>query len=263
MGGTQIGQSKSCNSWRSAARCCQPSMQICLVGLPTAMQQHQRHQPPLQIRRDIRCGVSEARKQALHPPRHAAGHQGARAKQVIFAPPVITSPKSISPAGASRAVTAQQEILRNIFAGQDHRRPVQRNQRAAASRSSSSSPSRNFCGNPKRSCRARHPAICPRTKMSQSGSIRASVPAGARCTSRNGLADFGKDALLVLFRQRRPCFRAQHARQPRDDEIWPSVALAFNDDFGDRNPKLSTKLRKRASFRDELANEEMAGIFSG
>ena len=54
---------------------------------------------------------------------------------------------------------------------------------AAASRSSSSSPSRNFCGNPRRSCRARHPAICPRMKVSQSGSIAASAPAGTRCTS--------------------------------------------------------------------------------
>src|SRR6185312_5342522 len=64
----------------------------------------------------------------------------------------------------------------------------------------------------------------------------------------NGLAYFSKDTLLVRFRQGRPGIRAQHTRQPRDDEICPSVALAFGDDFGNRDAKVAAKLRERAAF---------------
>ena len=129
MGETQIGHSKSCNSSRSAALCCQPSIADLSGRVAEAVQQHQRHQPSLQIGRDIGRGISVTRKQALHPARHAAGHEHARTEQVIFAPPrhhvaEIDQPRQ-TPA---RIVPAQQEILRNIFAGQDHRWPVQRDQ---------------------------------------------------------------------------------------------------------------------------------------
>ncbi len=70
---------------------------------------------------------------------------------------------------------------------------------------------------------------------------------------RNGLADLGQERSLSASGKDGHASAPRHTRQPRDDEIWPSVALAFNDDFGDRDPKLSAKLRERASFRGELA----------
>ena len=175
--------------------------------------------------------------------------------------PVITSPKSNSPDKTPAvAVAAQQKILRNVFAGQDHRR-LSSGISGAASRSSSSSPSRNFCGNPRRSCRARHPSICRAHERSQPGSIRASAPTGARCTSAMVAPISASTRSLSLFRQRRPRFRAEHARKPRDDEIRPPVALAFDDDFGDRDAKPAAKRRQRAALRNELATKQRRKIF--
>ena len=43
--------------------------------------------------------------------------------------------------------------------------------------------------------------------------------------------------------------------------VATAVAFAFHDDFGDRNPKLSTKLRERAPFRGELAAKKWREYF--
>src|SRR6202035_2076641 len=61
-----------------------------------------------------------------------------------------------------------------------------------------------------------------------------------------------EDALSLVFRQARPSLCAQNARQTRDDQIRPQVALPFADDFGDRDTKPSAQLRQRGALRDEL-----------
>ena len=92
--------------------------------------------------------------------------------------PVITSPKSNSPATCQphRRGSAENSPGCIRRSGSPAARPEQSARPHRAS--SSSSPSRNFCGNPRRSCRARHPSICPRMKASQPGSICARRPTG-------------------------------------------------------------------------------------
>jgi hypothetical protein len=60
----------------------------------------------------------------------------------------------------------------------------------------------------------------------------------------NGGADLAEDALLLIFRQLGPRLAAHDARQARDDEIRPAVALAFGDDLGNWHRQPSTKLRQ-------------------
>jgi len=69
----------------------------------------------------------------------------------------------------------------------------------------------------------------------------------------DGRTDLGQHVLFLIFRQRRPCFRAEDASQLRDDEIGPSVALAFEHDFRNRDSEPAAKQRQRASLRDKLA----------
>src|ERR1700716_3966365 len=51
-----------------------------------AVKQKKRHQPSLQCRIDIRPRISESPEQASNAARHSSGHEGARAKQVVFTP---------------------------------------------------------------------------------------------------------------------------------------------------------------------------------
>src|SRR6202040_2353668 len=67
---------------------------------------------------------------------------------------------------------------------------------------------------------------------------------------RDGLADLAENALFLILRQVRPRLRAQDAVHTRDDEIGPSVALAFEHDFRDRHANTPAKLRQRNQLRD-------------
>ena len=73
---------------------------------------------------------------------------------------------------------------------------------------------------------------------------------------RDGLADLSQHALLLVLRQSRPRLRAQHAGQPRDDQIRPLVALAFEHDFRNRDIEPPAQLRQRGALRHELVAQE-------
>ena len=228
-------------------------MQMWPDQIAGAMQQHQRHQPPLQRpdryprsnSRSLRAGCARARgmpavMKALGPSRSYSPH------------PVSTSPKSIRPDSRQPSASlAQQKILRNVFAGQDHRRRVHRNQASRRRRRNSSRPSRNFRGSPSRACRARHPSICPRMNWSQRGSIADEIAERDALHFGDGLADLARArAPCLVLRQAGPRLRAQNAVQPRDDQIRPSVALAFAHDFRHRRCR-----RARASCDSEARSE--------
>jgi len=68
----------------------------------------------------------------------------------------------------------------------------------------------------------------------------------------DGGADLHEHALLLVFRQGRPYFGANGARQPRDDEIRPIVALALEQDVGNRQTEPPMQLRQRRALGDEL-----------
>src|ERR1700681_393308 len=68
---------------------------------------------------------------------------------------------------------------------------------------------------------------------------------------RNGLADLRQDALLLILRQSGPRLRAQDAGQTRDDQIRPTVALALQHDFRNRDAEMAAKLRQRATLGHE------------
>jgi hypothetical protein len=55
-------------------------------GIADAMQQQQRHQPPLQRRIDIRIRISKPLEQTSDPARQSCRHERARAEQVVLAP---------------------------------------------------------------------------------------------------------------------------------------------------------------------------------
>jgi hypothetical protein len=61
-----------------------------------------------------------------------------------------------------------------------------------------------------------------------------------------------KYALLLVFRQRWPYFGADGAVQPRDHEIRPAVALAREQQLGNRDTQPALQLRQRSPLRDEL-----------
>ena len=212
--GAQIGQSKSCNSKRSAAFSCQPSIQMCLTGSLT------RCSSISAISRRFRSANDPMRPNIRSPRTGFAPVAACPAvmkalgpKQVVLAPPrhhvaEIEQPREMPPRHRGSTGNSPGCIRRS---GSPAACPAQ--SASAASRSRSSSPSRNFCGNPRRSCRARHPSICPAHEA-----VPARLDAGERADGRalhfrNGLADFSEHALLVLFRQRRPRLRAEDARQ--------------------------------------------------
>ena len=57
------------------------------------------------------------------------------------------------------------------------------------------------------------------------------APAGTRCTSAMVSPISARTRSLSASGKARPRLRTQHTRQPRDDEIRPSVALAFERRF--------------------------------
>ena len=57
----------------------------------------------------------------------------------------------------------------------------------------------------------------------------------AACRMTRLLLDLGEHPLLLIFRQRRPDFTADDAGQARDDEIGPAIALAFEQELGNRD----------------------------
>ena len=138
-----------------------------------------------------------------------------------------------------------------------------RGSNVSASRKMSSNPSRNFCGNPRRVCRARQPAICLVMNSRQPGSMRESSPSGARCTSAMVAPIWNSTRSFWSSGQRRPDLRAEHAVQARDDEIGPAVALAVEQDFGDREAQPPAQLRQRGPLRDDTGREASAEKSSG
>src|SRR6185312_15230714 len=138
---------------------------------------------------------------------------------------------------------AQQQILRDVFTGQDDRRGVHRNQRRRIA-NNLVEPLPIFSRQPETPVpRAAaldlllHEWLPARLDAGQH-SDRSPLDFG------NGLADLAEDALLLILPQRRPYLGARHPAQPRHDEIRPSVALAFVHDFRDRYADAPTKLRE-------------------
>ena len=72
----------------------------------------------------------------------------------------------------------------------------------------------------------------------------------------NDSAELKQDALLLRFGELRPSLLAECARNAGDHQIRPAVALAFDDDFGNRHRQPSAKLRQRRALRDELPAQQ-------
>ena len=133
-----------------------------------------------------------------------------------------------------------------------------------ASRSRSSSPSRNFVARPSRCMPGAAALDLPAHECVPARLDRQQVRrAGTRCTSRNGLADLGQGRAPLLFRQRRPGLRADHAVQARDDQYGHPSRSPSTHDLGDRDAEPAAKLRQRAALGDELLRAASAGKSSG
>ena len=183
-----------------------------------------------------------------------------------YSPHPVEHVAEVDQAGQTRQlplVAAQQKILRNVLAGQDHRRRVQRNERRRVAKQIVE-PVEKFLRQPealvpgaasRRFARdERRPARLDRPTSSPTGTRCTSAMVSPICPSTRSFWSSGKD---------RPGLRADDARQPRDDEIGPLVALAFEHDFRNRHGKPTAKLRQRGPLRDELMRAAAAEKSSG
>ena len=205
---------------------------------------------------DIRFRISEALEKALNPPRHSGRHEGARAEQVVFAPSGHARRRNRSaPKAASRRFPTQQEILRNVFAGQDHRRRVHRNERRRVGKQ---------IVQPVEKFLRQSETLVPRP-ASLDLPAHELPPSAARCGQvagrnalhlRNGRADMAEDALFLVFRQpghglvpRMPCSRVmtRYGHWSRS----PSSTIS-----GIGTPSRPRKLRQRGPLRDELLAQQ-------
>src|SRR6266850_1429275 len=238
---SHTGQSNSCKANKSPALCCQPSMQMCLTGALARCSNRSAisrrcnvkfisalEYPNPANRLRTRRGIPAVMK-ALGPSRSYSPH------------PVITSPKSVRPEPPARALPAQQEILGDIFAGQDDRWRIQGDERGGIAQQ---------IVQPVQTLSRQSETLMPRPA---SPDLLRDEPAPARfyigkAVNRNtlhlrdGLADLRQDPLLLVFGQSGPRLGAENAGESRDDKVGPLIALALDHDFRNRDAKPSAKL---------------------
>lgn len=217
--------------------------------------QEDERQQPLPKRLVDRAGAV-AGHERCKPSRPALHHESARAQQVVFARAgedvaEVEQPRQMP---AVRALL-EQEVLGDVFAGQDHRRDVERDggrhrrqQRVELREVALRQPEADL------TCAAAFGLAGDEIRPARS---QLRDHAGRhRLDGCDRRSDLAQQPLFLPLRQARPGVGAEDPGKPRHREPGPAVALALRDQRRNRQRQPSGELGQRRPLGTELAAQQ-------